>query len=495
MPLDPSIALGVKPPTFNSPFENLGQILKLRNLQQEGQFNDARLQNEQEIIRKNADANALAQRSEQALKIADASRQQFSLPDGTTDQAKLRDFMVQHGLGAEYGKVAGNYEALDTIVRKQADQRKDDVASVFAAAHGAPIDHRVTIVGNGLRALGFETPQIAPILGHIADPQSSDQNIQEGIQQSPRVWDTFTKRQQVAGQTVKDLAEADKARSPKEPIPKGLQSENFLLDGKPVKGTFNPTDGTYAFQGQDVTSRVKPVPPASTTVNLGAANDVKDTITGMMDGTLPPQLPGRATKEYLALLAEAQRRGFNLAGAATDWQATQKHVATLNGNQQTRLRQAISTASQSLDVIDDLAKQWDAGKYPVLNNVTLKLAKNGALGQKAASIATQLDGQITDVTSELGNVYMGGNSPTDQALALAKKNLSANWSKDVLLKMTDLARQNLKIRDNSMKNVGVAGASDQNPYAPNVPRETPAPVTSGVAGPSYADYLKSKGGK
>jgi hypothetical protein len=209
--------------------------------------------------------------------------------------------------------------------------------------------------------------------------------------------------------------------------------------------------GSYEqYQTQDA-NRKRPV------VNVSAANavsDVKEAVTGMREGTIPPQLPGRASKEYTAMMAEAHRQGYDLAKAATDWSATQKHFATLNGAQQTRIRQAVDTAYHSLDVIDDLADQWKGGRFPALNRATLTAAKNGVMGKDAQLIATQLDAQITDLTSELGNVYMGGNSPTDHALGLASKNLNAAWSNDVLKSMTKLARTNLEIRRNAIANVG-----------------------------------------
>jgi hypothetical protein len=164
--------------------------------------------------------------------------------------------------------------------------------------------------------------------------------------------------------------------------------------------------------------------------------------------------------------AALAKKGYNLATANLDWTATQKHLNTLNGAQQTRMAQAVDNAAHSLDVIDDLANQWKGGKFPILNKANLALAKSGAQGSEAQKIATQLEAQISDVTSELGNVYMGGNSPTDHALTLAAKNLSADWSAATLQAMTKLARTNLQIRLNSMRNIGVAGASAGNPYAP-----------------------------
>lgn len=231
--------------------------------------------------------------------------------------------------------------------------------------------------------------------------------------------------------------------------------------------TFNPEAGTLG----PVIAKGKPQ-AAPVSANK---SDIQETVAGMKEGTLPPQLPGRATKEYVALLAEARRQGYDLSRANLDWAATSKHLATLNGAQQTRLRQAVDTATHSLDVIEDLATQWQGGNFPMLNKARLAAAKGGALGPKAQAIATQLEAQISDVTSELGNVYMGGNSPTDHALGLAAKNLSADWALPQLKAALDLSRKNLQIRANSMNTVGAVGISENNPYSPK-PEATTTPT-------------------
>lgn len=171
---------------------------------------------------------------------------------------------------------------------------------------------------------------------------------------------------------------------------------------------------------------------------------------------------------------------YNLAQALTDWKATQKHIATLNGSQQLRLNQSINALPDILDTVDELASKWKGGTFPVLNKVNLSLAKNGAYGKDVASVANQLDAQIADATADLSNIYMGGNSPTDQALNLAAKNLKGEWSEQVLKDMVTLARKNVGIRRNSINNTGVAGASPGNPYAPALPTQeapqTPKPT-------------------
>ncbi len=198
--------------------------------------------------------------------------------------------------------------------------------------------------------------------------------------------------------------------------------------------------------------------------NQQGANATNDDAKAIADAIASGDQPPSVTGLYRfagPVRAELARQGYDFTKANLDWEATKKHLMTLNGTQQNRLRQAISTASDSLGVIEDLAKQWDGGKFPILNKATLSAAKNGALGPKAQQIATNLTAQITDVTSELGNVYMGGNSPTDHALSLAQQNLSADWTRDQLLSAIKLARTNLAIRKNSILNSGAITTSGQ----------------------------------
>lgn len=192
----------------------------------------------------------------------------------------------------------------------------------------------------------------------------------------------------------------------------------------------------------------------------GTSDDAAAIGEAIMRGEQPPETTGlyRLAGPVKAHLA---KNGYDLSTANLDWKATQRHLTTLNGAQQTRLRQAIGTAAESLDVIENLSNQWKGGRFPLLNKANLALAKGGAFGKDAASIATQLEGQITDVTSELANAYMGGNSPTDHALQLAAKNLSADWDQKVLGDMIKLAKTNLQIRRNSIEQAGPITASSQ----------------------------------
>ncbi len=270
------------------------------------------------------------------------------------------------------------------------------------------------------------------------------------------------------------------------PKPKSApkSAPNYRADFVKVNGVktaarWNPDAGQWEDLRGNVLPNVEEVPPPRnppiTITGATGATDARDIAEAIIAGDQPPVLTG-LYRMAAPVRAELARQKYDLASAQSDWNAVQRRVATLNGPQQTRLRQAAETAYHSLDIIEELAGQWKGGQFPLLNRAQLAAAKGGALGQEAQTIATQLEAQISDLTSELGNVYMGGNSPTDHSLGLAAQNLSANWSYPQLMSAVALARKNLQIRLNSIKSTGVIGVSDVNPYAG---------VRSGTAGADY----------
>ena len=198
----------------------------------------------------------------------------------------------------------------------------------------------------------------------------------------------------------------------------------------------------------------------------GGKSDVQETVAGWADGSLPPIISGRASKDYNALMAEAHRQHFDLSKANQDWTATQKYLGTLNGAQQTRLRQATEQVAETVPLVRSLVTEWDSAGIPYLSAGNLAAAKKGAYGNKAQSLANRLDAQIADMTSELGTVYKGGNSSTDESLRLAARNLQGDWSKKAALDALDQIEQNIKYRRNSMKLGPVTDGN--NKYAPNL---------------------------
>lgn len=204
----------------------------------------------------------------------------------------------------------------------------------------------------------------------------------------------------------------------------------------------------------------------------GTSSNAKDIAAAIKRGEQPPTTTG-LYKEGAGVRAELARQGFNLQQAESDWHATQKHLATLNGPQQERLRQAVSFTKDSLGIIDDLYNQWEKvgkpGGWKVFNRGSLATAKQ--LPGEAGNIAHRLEAQINDLTSELGTVYKGGNTSTDESLKLAAENLKAEWNEKTFHDAITQIRRNLEIRENSIRNSQAAGVSADSPYTPR--GETP----------------------
>jgi hypothetical protein len=508
MPIDAAIPLQVKPPEPIDPLAQYGKLFQLQSMQQQAQ------------------AGALdVQQKAQTLKDMQAMDRAWQQPGGREAVLNALPGHLKMKASQQFMEIDKLHAETQLATEKAADAQ----AESFGRAAVAVREHDY----EPLAAQAFLSDLKTKYAG---DPQTSArlQQFEQQIQTNPTpeaikaiidpiIAQSSQRKVDIEAKTADARAKAAAkptdatlavdAQNPQSPTatasaaaldrlkPKpepSLQSENVLLDGKTAQVTFNPKTGRrFNAAGEDVTGRTKPIPAAALQVSTGALDDVKESVKGMIDGTIPPQMPGRASKEYLATLAEAHRQGYDLKAAVLDFGAVQKHLATLNGAQQTRLRQSISTAAQSLDVIDDLADQWNSarvikdGKIVPLNKAELAAAKSGVYGQKAQSIATQLEGQITDVTSELGNVYMGGNSPTDHALQLAGKNLSADWSAQTLKDMTKLARTNLKIRNNSIVN-SVAILSSGEEKQPDV-SAIPDAVSAALKGAKAGRHTLSDG--
>lgn len=201
--------------------------------------------------------------------------------------------------------------------------------------------------------------------------------------------------------------------------------------------------------------------------NLMTGSDAKDIADAIENGDQPPTLTG-LYRNAGPVRAELARRGFNLQAAETDWKAVQRHVSTLNGTQQERLRQSITSAGDMLDKIDGLYSEWaqiaPTTGYKILNRAALTAMKN--LPGRPGAVANALDAQIADLTADLGNVYMGGNSPTDQSLKLAGQNLKTEWNQQTFTEALKQARLNLTIRKNSILHSQPAGVSQGSPYLP-----------------------------
>lgn len=475
------------------------QIQQAEALEQHRQLVTAQIADAQAQVKEREAIAAQRQRDAQAQAAGASAIKSAVGPDGKVDYMKAADSWEAAGFPVAANAYRESIQktqktALElTEAQKKIDDGKRQIqqASVNHFGELAAIGLDKLTTGDPLHARDTMMGLVANAASHgiVSEEDASKflmQSAQAGPDQLKGLYQQLldqapaVKEQRLKDTLTQSEIAKNEAAAVKTPAAKSLQSKAVLIDGKPAEVSYNPADGSYQLGRQVVEpSRIKPVPTqASVTIQQGAT-DAKSIADAIVAGEQPPSVQG-LYRLAGPVRAELAKQGYDMTKANLDWEATKKHLSTLNGAQQTRLRQAISTASDSLGVIEDLATQWDGGKFPLLNKANLILAKNGTLGPQAQQIATNLEAQITDVTSELGNVYMGGNSPTDHALSLAGKNLSADWTKDQLLSAIKLARTNLQIRGNSITNAGAVLSGGPQHSAPLVPTMRYNPATGKV---------------
>jgi hypothetical protein len=219
--------------------------------------------------------------------------------------------------------------------------------------------------------------------------------------------------------------------------------------------TLNPDDVAAAMAQKD----------SGTTVVKSDTQAIGDAIiAGLQPPPSSTSLRTAANKQLMAYLA---KQGYDLKKATLDWTATQAFVKASNSQSQVRMKQAENSVEQSLptlqDKVDKLVADGAVTGFKFVNKASIEAAANGAYGNEAAVDAQAVIGQLSLITDELGQTFMGGNSPTDAAFSLAKGVLASNFTPDQFKSQIDLIQQNLQYRKNSWSNVtpqGVGGPVD-----------------------------------
>lgn len=467
-----------------------GQVLQMRDAQQRRDLQ------QQQIAQQVASGKALeAERTQQvadkqALTKQDAALRDYfaNLGDADPDPKAVsgivgpdRGVKIAEGMIAFRGLQRGEY------ADKQVKMR--DVLAGFGASTDAQRAAAYPHIRQEFIGAGLMKPEDAP---ETYDPAWYQQRLDYGKAQAKAGTKTVTTRNTDGSETtriVEDKAGQTFESAAPIPAPKGLQSENFLLDGKPVKGTFNPTDGTYQHQGEDVTARVKPIPAGSTHVSLGGlsgmynATDPKAIAAGIRRGDMPPDISQYGRPVQGAIASELAKPGpnqeppFNLSNAQRIWTSQKRLNATMNGGQQVRLDESIKSGLAMYDQVDAIAEEWKGAGLGVLSRANLKIAMEGGQGPKAAAIANRLTGQIGQLTSDIATIEQGGLTPTNEARAVAEKSMQAWWGTGTIKAMTAQGRTNMRIRETARQ--------DQTPFVGGntTPSGAPAPTITPVAKP------------
>jgi len=184
-----------------------------------------------------------------------------------------------------------------------------------------------------------------------------------------------------------------------------------------------------------------------------------------------------ATHDIFGNKTNDPNKAYDLTKAVTDWNALQKYTAATNSTAQVRMKQAEASVEQSVQKLQQFSDDYIRSGYKFVNKADLVASSNGVFGEDAAKKAQAILGQISLITDELGQTFMGGNSPTDAAFALAANVLKGDFTQEVMTSQIDLLKQNLQYRKNSWNQVTATGLGGDNIYNQSTPETVSSATT------------------
>lgn len=461
MSIDASIYGQQQPVKINTPFENLSQILQIRNQQE--------------------NARGLA---EQRQALADQRRQQTDkLAQENADRAATGQAIQQGGGVREQTLAWARDKAPNTVPALTAFfDTSDEKANTIRQA-------KLKIASDEADFLG----DIADgALKHGGTMEAAQTGLNYAVEQFPDYADGAQKIQAhlatVGPDQVKAFLEHVRDASPSRRVKPVAPSSTV----SPGQGVLNPTTGAYdvpipkeptkppsaqeyeyrnalppdqraaydKYQNEDANRKRQSVSLNLSGMNaLYSATDPKAIAAGIRSGEMPPDISQYGRPVQGAVASELTKPGpngerFNLADAQRTWTAQKRLNSTMNGSQQVRIDQSIKSGLAMYDKVDALADEWKGKGLGPLSRANLTAATNGAMGPKAADIAIRLQGQIAQLTSDVATLEQGGMTPTNEARDVAKKSMEAWWGNGTIHSMTAQGRANMKIRDLARQDQG-----------------------------------------
>ena len=192
---------------------------------------------------------------------------------------------------------------------------------------------------------------------------------------------------------------------------------------------------------------------------------LQQVLDGMESGTVTPSIRAYSRTHRTILAAEAQRRGLNLQAMESEENAVDAWVRSSNSTSQVKLRQVIDSVLGTMGELRGLNKEFKRTGWTPANAAEIKLAVSGTNPAKR-DIATKYTSLAAMLRSEMGQIFMGGNSPTDRALQLAEEALNTNYGFEQMNATLDTLEDNIQYRLNSINNSGPQLRGGELPSSP-----------------------------
>lgn len=208
------------------------------------------------------------------------------------------------------------------------------------------------------------------------------------------------------------------------PEPVNSQSKDVLLNGAPSVVNFNPRTGIYTDgKGNDVTAKVRPIPPASVQVmNMTQGSEGERDLAAAIANY---QVPFPSTRSMTSPAGESLMTAIKAVNPnydATNFTARQRLATAFTSGSQGQALNSLNTAIEHLDRFSQMATALDNGNFKPGNAVY-----NWAQTQFGNSAPTNFDGMKTIMSGELATAFKKSGA-TDAEIAGVQSAISSSNS-------------------------------------------------------------------
>lgn len=147
-----------------------------------------------------------------------------------------------------------------------------------------------------------------------------------------------------------------------------------------------------------------------------------------------------------------------------EYEAAKKQILSLNSSQMVRYAGLSNSVVNTIDRVNELARQMQNSGITGLNAAKIATLKNTAGNTPAGQLATQYETAVNTLKEEFANLAQGGFAPTEAAWDLANQQINGNYGVDQLKSSLGEVQRLVRYRLNGIPNMGTLGPGAANRY-------------------------------
>jgi hypothetical protein len=196
---------------------------------------------------------------------------------------------------------------------------------------------------------------------------------------------------------------------------------------------------------------------------ISGSDEVKDVVSGIERGDLPPSTTGMY-RYGVAVKAALAKKGFNFAKASLEYKAAERQIAGLNAPRMTMFVGLANSVLATMDRVKALSSQMKNSGLTGYNKAKLEVLVHTQGNTPAGQLATQYLAATNTLKEEFANLATGGYAPTEAAWKLADDQVNGNYGVDQMAASIDELKRLINYRLQAVPGLMERGPGGANRY-------------------------------